>query len=254
MDTHEPGNEGLGAPPLPGERRTILVVEDDKAILKLLRDVLAEQGHVVLQASTARSGLVEAGSRRPDLAILDLGLPDLDGKEFLRDLRTWSRMPVLVLSARGAETEKVLALDMGADDYLSKPFGVPELLARIRSLLRRHQGALAESGPCFRLGSVRLDLAARTARREGETIHLTPVEFKLLAELVRGEGRILTQSHLLREVWGPSHSAHSHYLRIFLARLRRKLEIDPAQPRHLLTEIGVGYRCICEREESPATD
>lgn len=246
------GAESAGRAHLPP--RTVLVIEDDKTILRLLGDVLKEHGLGVVSCATAKAGLVEAASRHPDLIVLDLGLPDMDGKEFLRELRHWSRIPVLVLSARGAEAEKVLALDSGADDYLVKPFGVPELLARTRSLLRRRHGGYNEAGPVFRFGDVRIDLAGRTVVRAGELVRLTPVEFKLLAELVCGEGRILTQTQLLRDVWGPSHVGHSHYLRIFLARLRRKLEDNPSEPRHLLTEIGVGYRCLCEREGSSEPD
>lgn len=231
------------------QRRSVLVVEDDKAILRLLRDVLEAEGLQVHEASTGRMGLVEAGSRRPDLVVLDLGLPDLDGKEFLRQLRDWSSMPVLVLSARNAETEKVMALDRGADDYLTKPFGVPELLARLRALLRRRDPVASERGPLYRFGDVTVDLQGRTVLRCGERMHLTQVEFRLLAELVKAEGRIVTQSQLLREVWGPGHGEHTHYLRIFMAHLRKKLEATPATPEFLLTETGVGCRCLCERSE-----
>jgi two-component system, OmpR family, KDP operon response regulator KdpE len=234
------------------ERRSVLVVEDDKAILRLLRDVLEAEGLQVHEASTARMGLVEAGSRRPDIVVLDLGLPDLDGKEFLRQLRDWSAIPVLVLSARGAETEKVMALDRGADDYLTKPFGVPELLARLRALLRRREPAASARRALYRFGNVTVDLQGRTVLRDGELAHLTQVEFRLLTELVKAEGRIVTQSQLLREVWGPGHGEHTHYLRIFMAHLRKKLETSPATPEFLLTETGVGCRCLCEREDSHA--
>ncbi|MBK9576753.1 MAG: response regulator [Fibrobacterota bacterium] len=229
--------------------RSVLVVEDDKAIQRLLRDVLEQEGLVAHEARTARLGLSEAASRQPDLIILDLGLPDLDGKEFLRELRDWSEVPVLVLSARGSELEKVAALDRGADDYLTKPFGVPELLARLRALLRRFPDrSSAEKPSRFRFGNVSVDLSAHRIVRDGEDVHLTQMEFRLLSELVKAEGRMLTQTQLLREVWGRGHEQHTHYLRIYMGHLRRKLEDDPGSPRHLLTEIGVGCRCLCERE------
>jgi two-component system, OmpR family, KDP operon response regulator KdpE len=233
------------------EPRTVLVIEDERAILKLLRDVLEDENLVVREATTGRMGLVEAASRRPDLVVLDLGLPDMDGKEVLRDLRIWSDIPVLVLSARGAEEEKVAALDLGADDYLVKPFGVPELMARLRALLRRREGAAAAKGPVYRFGDARVDMVTRSVTKAGVEIHVTPVEFRLLSELLRAEGRIVTQRQLLREVWGPGHEGHSHYLRIYMGHLRRKLEDDPSRPRHLLTETGVGCRCLCERAQEP---
>lgn len=226
--------------------RSILVVEDDRTILKLLRDTLESDSVAVHTAENARSGLIEAASRRPDLVILDLGLPDLDGKEFLSSLRSWSDCPVLVLSARTEEAEKVRALDRGADDFLTKPFGVPELQARIRALGRRRSNP-GDGENLYKIGDVLFDLSCGDARRGATNIHLTPVEIRLLSELVKGEGRLLTQSQLLREVWGRGHEADSHYLRIFMANLRRKLEPEPANPRFLLTEIGVGCRCLCER-------
>ncbi len=237
------------------ERRSVLVVEDDKAILRLLRDVFEHENLGVYEAVTGRLGLVEAGSRRPDLVVLDLGLPDIDGKDFLKELRCWSDTPVLVLSARGAETEKVAALDHGADDYLVKPFGVPELLARLRALLRRSEGVRTEYRPLYRFGDVVVDLAGHTVRRQGEVVHLTQVEFRLLSELVKAEGRIVVQSQILRQVWGPGHTGHTHYLRIYMAHLRKKLEANPSVPEYLLTEIGVGCRCLCEQmEEAPKAD
>ncbi len=232
------------------EQRSVLVIEDERAILRLLRDVLEHENLIVFEASTGRMGLVELGSRRPDLVILDLGLPDMDGKAVLRDLRTWSQIPVLVLSARGNEEEKVASLDAGADDYLVKPFGVPELLARLRALLRRSEGPIGK-GPIYRLGSVCINMVTRSVTKSDAEVHLTPVEFRLLSELLRAEGRIATQRHLLREVWGPGHESSSHYLRIYMGHLRRKLEDDPARPRYLLTETGVGCRCLCERLADP---
>jgi two-component system KDP operon response regulator KdpE len=230
--------------------RHVLVVEDDRSIQRILRDVFLKEGFQVHMALTAREGMVEAGSRRPDFIVLDLGLPDMDGKEFLRDLRQWSDIPVLVLSARGAEEEKVLALDAGADDFLVKPFGVPELLARLRSVLRRLEGRGAR-GPFYRFGNVLVDIPGRTVHRGGELVRLTAVEFRLLAQLVRAEGRVVTQNQLLQDVWGPGHGDHTHYLRIYMAHLRKKLEDDPSRPSHLLTEIGVGCRCLAEKSDVP---
>lgn len=224
----------------------VLVVEDDRSIQRVLKEVLEGEGFQVRLSSSVREGLVEAASRLPGLVVLDLGLPDLDGKDFLRDLRVWSDVPVLVLSARGAEEEKVLALDAGADDFLVKPFGVPELLARVRALLRRLDSRGARA-PVFRFGDVSIDVAGHTVHRAGQLIRLTAVEFRLLAQLVRAEGRVVTQHQLLREVWGPGHSESTHYLRIYMGHLRRKLEDDPSRPAYLLTETGVGCRCLCER-------
>ena len=224
----------------------VLLVEDDRSIQMVLRGVFESEGFLVLSTTTGRGGLLEAGSRRPDLLVLDLGLPDIDGKDFLRELRMWSDVPVLILSARGSEEEKVLSLDAGADDFLVKPFGVPELLARIRALLRRLE-ARGGRTPIYRFGDVSVDLAGRSVARAGQPVRLTPVEFRLLALLVRAEGRVVTQHQLLREVWGPGHSEHTHYLRIYMGHLRRKLEVDSSRPSFLLTETGVGCRCLCER-------
>jgi two-component system KDP operon response regulator KdpE len=233
--------------------RIVLVVEDDRPILRILRDVFLKEGFSVRTATTAREGMVEAGSRHPDFVVLDLGLPDLDGKEFLRELRQWSDTPVLVLSARGGEEEKVSALDAGADDYLVKPFGVPELLARQRALVRRHEGRGAR-GPLYRFGKVFVDIPGRSVRRDGELVRLTSVEFRMLVQLVRSEGRVVTQRQLLNDVWGPGHSEQTHYLRIYMARLRRKLEDDPTRPVYLLTETGVGCRCLAEKEDNPTRE
>ncbi|HXP90597.1 MAG TPA: response regulator [Fibrobacteria bacterium] len=230
--------------------RLVLVVEDDRSIQRILRDVFLKEGFQVRTALTGRDGMVEAGSRRPDFIVLDLGLPDLDGKEFLRDLRQWSDIPVLVLSARGAEEEKVLALDAGADDFLVKPFGVPELLARLRALLRRHDGR-GSRGPFYRFGQVVVDIPGHTVHRAGELVRLTSVEFRLLVQLVRSEGKVVTQRQLLQEVWGPGHCDQTHYLRIYMAHLRKKLEDDPTRPAYLLTETGVGCRCLAEKADIP---
>jgi len=184
---------------------------------------------------------VEAGTRRPDLVVLDLGLPDIDGVDFINDLRGWTTTPIIVLSARSAEADKVRALDAGADDYLAKPFGVAELSARVRALLRRRDRR-AEGQAHAEFGDVSVDLSRRIVRRNGEPIHLTAIEYRLLAVLIANAGKVLTHRHLLREVWGPSFVESNHYVRIYVAHLRQKLEADPAQPRHIVTETGVGYR------------
>ena len=220
---------------------SILIVEDEKQIRRFVRTALEAEGHKVFEAETAKQGLIDAATRKPDLVVLDLGLPDLDGVEFVRDLRGWSAMPVIVLSARTDEADKIGALDAGADDYLTKPFGVGELLARVRVALRRVASG-ADGHAVVEFGNVRVDLAGRVVTRAGMTIHLTALEFRLLSVLARNPGKVITHRQLLRDVWGPSHVEHSHYLRIYMAQLRHKLEADPARPRHLLTETGVGYR------------
>ncbi|WP_287366928.1 two-component system response regulator KdpE [Thauera sp.] len=219
----------------------VLLVEDEAGIRQFVRTALESEGCLVAEATTLERGQIETASRRPDLLILDLGLPDGDGMSLLQSLRRWSHMPVLVLSARADETDKVAALDAGADDYLSKPFGVAELLARVRALLRRVLRP-PEGASVVRFGDVEIDLGARLVSRAGTPVHLTPIEFRLLSLLVRGAGRVLTQRELLVGVWGPNHVEHGHYLRVYMAGLRRKLERDPALPAHILTESGVGYR------------
>ena len=219
----------------------VLVVEDEKQIRRFVRASLEEEGCRVFEAGTLASGLVEAGERKPDLIMLDLGLPDGNGVDFIRDLRGWSDVPILVLSARSNEKDKVQALDAGADDYLTKPFGVAELRARARALLRR-QSRTEDASPLFEIGEVRVDLSRRVVTRNGEPVRLTPIEYRLLCVLLASAGKVLTQRHLLREVWGPSSVESTHYLRIYVGHLRHKLEIDPAQPRHFQTETGVGYR------------
>lgn len=218
----------------------VLLVEDEKTIRRFVRTALEEGGCEVHETETVRQGLIDAGTRKPDLVILDLGLPDGDGVTLIKELRAWSATPVLVLSARSQETDKVAALDAGADDYLTKPFGVAELLARSRALLRR--GRIAAGEPLVRFGEVTLDLAARRVTRNGDEVHLTPIEYRLLTQLVAHAGKVVTQRQLLREVWGPSHAEDGHYLRIYMGNLRKKLEADSARPRHFLTETGVGYR------------
>ena len=219
----------------------VLVVEDEKQIRRFVRASLEEEGCRVFEAGTLAGGLIEAGERKPDLIMLDLGLPDGNGVDFIRDLRGWSDVPILVLSARSNEKDKVQALDAGADDYLTKPFGVAELRARARALLRR-QSRTEDASPLFEFGEVRVDLSRRVVTRNGEPVRLTPIEYRLLCVLLASAGKVLTQRNLLREVWGPSSVESTHYLRIYVGHLRHKLEIDPAQPRHFQTETGVGYR------------
>jgi two-component system KDP operon response regulator KdpE len=222
----------------------VVLIEDEKQIRRFVRASLEDEGIVVHDAETGKQGLVEAATRKPDLVIVDLGLPDTDGIDVIRELRSWSDLPVIVLSARTQESEKVAALDAGADDYLTKPFGVSELLARIRAHLRRRNRGGANEVPQVSFGSVKIDLGQRRVTRDDAPVHLTPIEYRLLATLVRDAGRVLTHRHLLREVWGPSHVESSHYLRIYMAHLRQKLERDPAQPEHIITETGVGYRLV----------
>ena len=223
----------------------VLLVEDDHHIRRFVRTSLEAEGWRVFETDTVKQGLVDAATRRPDLVIADLGLPDGDGVDLIRELRTWSQAPVIVLSARSDEEDKVRALDAGADDYIEKPFGVSELLARVRANMRRHQGARGgEAASTVVLGDIEIDRAARIVKKAGVEVHLTPIEYRLLGVLVANAGRVLTHRHLLREVWGPSHVEHAHYLRVFMGNLRHKLEDDPAQPKMLVTETGVGYRLI----------
>jgi two-component system KDP operon response regulator KdpE len=189
-----------------------------------------------------RQGLIDAGTRKPDLVILDLGLPDGDGVVFIRDFRAWSSVPIVVLSARAGETDKIEALDAGADDYLAKPFGVGELMARVRATRRRSAGVASEDAAPFRFGDIEVDLARRAVRKAGASLHLTPIEFRLLALFVNNAGRVLTHRQILREVWGPAYVEHEHYVRVHMGHLRRKIEDDPARPAHLVTETAVGYR------------
>lgn len=223
---------------------TLVLIEDDAPIRRFLHTTLALAGMHVFEAETGQRGLMAVASRKPDLVILDLGLPDMDGLEVIRQLRDWTDLPILVLSARSQENEKVAALDAGADDYLSKPFGVDECLARIRVLLRRHTGHSAKIEQNFVFGEVRVDLVLRQVYRAEHSIHLTPIEYRLLTTLIRHAGKVITQRELLREVWGPNHSESSQYLRVYMGHLRQKLEVDPALPKHLITETGVGYRLV----------
>lgn len=209
-----------------------------------MRQALETEGFRVFEAENLQRGLIEAGTRKPDLVILDLGLPGGDGTDFIREVRAWSTMPIVVLSARVEEHDKVEALDAGADDYLTKPFGVAELLARVRAALRRHTRAGEEQRPVVHFGDAVVDLANRRVLKGGQEVHLTQIEFRLLAVLLSHPGKVLTHRQLLREVWGPPYVEHSHYLRIYMGHLRQKLEANPARPRHLITETGVGYRFV----------
>lgn len=221
----------------------VLVIEDDPQIRRFLRAALAAEDYQFHEALTAEEGITQAAARQPDLVLLDLGLPDQDGLAVIRGIRLWSHMPIVVLSARGQEKDKIAALDLGADDYVAKPFAVGELLARIRAALRRAAPSSADGAETvIRFGDVQADFEKRIIMVRGEEVHLTPNEYKLLQVLIKHAGRVVTQRQLLNEVWGPQHTEQSQYLRVYVAQLRRKLERDPARPRYLQTEPGVGYR------------
>ena len=224
------------------DKPTALLVEDEPQIRRFVRAALEQEGWQVHEATSIERGLIDAGTRRPDLVVLDLGLPDGDGIDFIVDVRKWSAVPIIVLSARTMESEKIRALDAGADDYLSKPFGMGELLARVRATLRRQRQPAERLDGSVRFGSVAVYPQERSVTRDGRHVHLTPTEYRLLSVLVGNAGRVMTNPQLLRAVWGPGHAESGHYLRIYMGHLRHKLEDDPAQPRHLLTETGVGYR------------
>ena len=231
-----------------------LLIEDEAQIRRFVRLGLEAQGWLVHEADTAARGLADAATRKPDLLIVDLGLPDGDGLDLIRDVRGWSTVAIIVLSARADENDKIAALDAGADDYLTKPFGVGELLARVRASQRRWREAQAERqgddgadvASVFRFGTIEVDRHARIVRRQGEEIHLTPIEYRLLGVLIANAGRVMTHRQLLRDVWGPTHSEHGHYLRIYMGHLRQKLELDPTQPKYLVTETAVGYRLLTD--------
>jgi two-component system KDP operon response regulator KdpE len=222
----------------------VVLVEDEVQIRRFVRAALVGNGFRLFEAETGETGVTETATRQPDIVILDLGLPDIDGLEVIRRVREWSAVPIIVLSARGQERDKITALDAGADDYVSKPFSVGELLARMRVALRhaarRATGAREETS--FAVGDLHVDLLKRQVRIGDRPIHLTPIEYRLLATLIRHAGKVLTHHQLLTEVWGPNQADQAHYLRVYTAQLRRKLEADPAQPRYILTEPGVGYR------------
>ena len=231
---------------MPNASPLILVIEDEPPLQKFLRVSLESQNYRVLEATRGEHGLRHAAMSQPDLIILDLGLPDMDGVEVVKKLREWSALPVIVLSARATETDKVAALDAGADDYLTKPFGLGELLARIRVALRHGSASAEEKDGVFAVAGLKVDLPHRRVYRDGNEVHLTPIEYRLLTTLVKHAGKVLTHRQLLNEVWGPGHVERSHYLRVHMAGLRHKLEADPARPRFLLTEAGVGYRLAAD--------
>lgn len=221
-----------------------LLIEDEPQIRRFVRLALEGEGWQVFESETLKRGLIDAGTRQADLIILDLGLPDGDGIELIRDVRGWSSVPIIVLSARNNESDKIKALDLGADDYLTKPFGVGELLARVRSALRRLHQTVNPTQGIIQFGEVKVDTKARLVTKANQLVHLTPTEYRLLMVLVTHAGRVVTNPQLLREVWGPSHAESGHYLRVYMGHLRQKLEDDPAQPRYLLTETAVGYRLL----------
>jgi two-component system KDP operon response regulator KdpE len=225
------------------DKASILIIEDEPPIVRFLRTALAGHGYAFHEAATGQEGLAQAASCRPDIVLLDLGLPDMDGIEVIRRLRSWSAVPVIIISARGQEQDKVAALDAGADDYLTKPFGIPELMARIRAALR-HAGRAGDDAESavFVSGDLKVDLAGHLVYLHGKEIALTPVEFRLLALLVKHAGKVVTQRQLLKEVWGPHLTDETTYLRVFVHQLRYKLEANPARPKYILTEAGVGYR------------
>jgi two-component system KDP operon response regulator KdpE len=221
----------------------ILIIEDEAPIRRFLRAALPGSGYRLAEATTGHDGLALAVSERPDLIILDLGLPDMDGLEVTRRLREWTQTPIVVLSARGLERDKIAALDAGADDYLTKPFGVGELLARLRVAQRHAAQSASEAGDVvFEEGDLRVDLARRQVTLAGAEVHLTPIEYKLLSVLVQQAGKVVTHGQLLRAVWGPGYAEETAYLRVYVGQLRHKLEATPARPRYLITEPGVGYR------------
>jgi two-component system, OmpR family, KDP operon response regulator KdpE len=241
-----PGPGPSGAVASLTSRPAVVVIEDEPQIRRLLRATLVSQGYRFFEATTGADGLIEAATRQPDIVILDLGLPDIDGLEIIRHLREWSSVPIVILSARGQEQDKIAALDLGANDYVVKPFAVGELLARMRSARRHAARTTGQSEPDFTLGPLRVDLLRRRVFVNDVEVHLTPIEYKLLTVLVRHVGNVITHRQLLREVWGPNAEEQIQYLRVFMVQLRRKLETDPARPRYLRTEPGVGYRLLSD--------
>ena len=225
-----------------------LLIEDEPQIRRFVRGALEDEGWKVFEADTCKRGLTDTGTRKPNLIVLDLGLPDGDGVDFITDLRAWSAVPVIVLSARAGEADKIRALDAGADDYLTKPFGVGELLARVRSTLRRLRQSGVNPDGRIRFGDVTVDLSTRLVTKASKPVRLTPTEYRLLSVLVTNAGRVVSNPQLLREVWGPANMENGHYLRIYMGHLRQKLEDDPTQPQHLLTETAIGYRLLLLQE------
>lgn len=224
----------------------VLIIEDEVQMRKFLRASLTSHDYRCIDADRGQLGLELARSHVPDVIMLDLGLPDMDGLEVTRSLRSWTSLPVIIISARGQENDKIAALDAGADDYLTKPFGTGELLARIRVALRHSARGAGVTGPVLNAGEVRIDFDKRLVFRGDEEVHLSPIEYKLLAMLMKNVGKVVTHRQLLREVWGPSHATETQYLRVYMGQLRHKLEREPARPRYLLTEPGVGYRLKAE--------
>ncbi len=221
---------------------TIIVIEDEAQIRRFLRTSLTSEGYQLFEAESGKQGLIEAATRKPDLIILDLGLPDMDGVAVVKELRSWTSVPIIILSARSQESDKISALDAGADDYLVKPFGIGELLARIRVALRHVPTSAGAEEGIFSVDELLVDMIHRKITISGVEVHLTPIEYRLLCVLIKHAGKVLTHQLLLKEVWGPNHVERAHYLRIYMGTLRHKLEKDPARPRFLLTEVGVGYR------------
>jgi two-component system KDP operon response regulator KdpE len=225
-------------------RARVLIVEDEADIRRFVRMALESDGHETFEADCIKRGLIEAGTRRPELVILDLGLPDGDGVDFIRDLRTWSTSSVIVLSARSGEADKIAALDAGADDYLVKPFGAGELMARVRAQLRRHLRQASAGEPLIQFGDICIDLTRRVVARNGQALHLTPIEYRLLTHLAAQPNRVVTHRQLLNMVWGPGHAEDTHYVRVHMANLRKKIEADASMPKHIITEAGIGYRFV----------
>ncbi|HTZ16903.1 MAG TPA: response regulator [Dissulfurispiraceae bacterium] len=225
---------------------TILLIEDEPQMRRFLRVTLQSHGYELLESASGKEGLVEVSTRKPDVVLLDLGLPDMDGLEVLSVIRQWSQTPVIILSARGQEQDKIRALDAGADDYLTKPFGAGELLARIRVALRHGDAQGEQSEPVFILDTLRVDLSKRQIFLKDIEVHLTPIEYRLLAYLIRNAGKVVTHNQLLKEVWGPAYANQTHYVRVYMGMLRHKLEEDPSRPRYFINEPGVGYRLKIE--------
>ncbi|MEO5863322.1 MAG: two-component system response regulator KdpE [Burkholderiales bacterium] len=225
-------------------RTRILIIEDEADIRRFVRLALENEGYEVFEADGVKRGLIDAGTRRPELVVLDLGLPDGDGVDFIRDLRGWSATPVIVLSARSGESDKIAALDAGADDYLVKPFGAGELMARVRAQLRRHSQQTPAGAPIVSFGEVCVDLVRRTVERNGQPVHVTPIEYRLLTYLIAQPDRVITHRQLLKAVWGPGHVEDVQYVRVHMANLRKKTEADPSVPQHFITEAGIGYRFV----------
>lgn len=231
-------------------RAKVLIIEDEADIRRFVRMTLESEGLEVFEADSIKRGLIEAGTRRPEVVVLDLGLPDGDGVDFIRDLRGWSTCPVIILSARSSETDKIVALDAGADDYLVKPFGAGELMARVRAQLRRHSQQNSAGETKIQFGDVCIDLIHRVVERSGQPLHLTPIEYRFLTYLAAQPNRVVTSQQLLKVVWGPGHSDDIHYVRVHMANLRKKIEADASMPKHVITEAGVGYRFVIGREKA----